>query len=54
MPNCSPLGPLRPPTFPNDEGYDELVLARAIPLRSGLRDSPSSRAEFFTLTGVPH
>ena len=21
-------------TFPNDEGYDELVLARAIPLRS--------------------
>src|SRR5215467_9323915 len=23
-----------PTTFPNDEGYDELVLARAIPIRS--------------------
>jgi GTP cyclohydrolase IA len=26
--------PFRPPTFPNDEGYDELVVARSIPLRS--------------------
>ncbi len=26
--------PFRATTFPNDEGYDELVLARAIPLRS--------------------
>lgn len=26
--------PFRPTTFPNDEGYDELVLARAIPIRS--------------------
>ncbi len=26
--------PFRPTTFPNDEGYDELVLARAIPLHS--------------------
>jgi len=24
----------RPTTFPNDEGYDELVLARSIPIRS--------------------
>jgi len=26
--------PFRPTTFPNDEGYDELVVARSIPLRS--------------------
>ena len=26
--------PFRPTTFPNDEGYDELVLARDIPFRS--------------------
>ncbi|MEV0268003.1 GTP cyclohydrolase I FolE [Hamadaea sp. NPDC050747] len=26
--------PFRPTTFPNDEGYDELVLARDIPIRS--------------------
>jgi GTP cyclohydrolase IA len=26
--------PFRPTTFPNDEGYDELVLARSIPVRS--------------------
>jgi GTP cyclohydrolase IA len=26
--------PFAPTTFPNDEGYDELVLARAIPFRS--------------------
>ena len=26
--------PLRLTTFPNDEGYDELVLARAIPFRT--------------------
>ena len=26
--------PFEPTTFPNDEGYDELVLARAIPVRS--------------------
>lgn len=26
--------PFRPTTFPNDEGYDELVLARGIPIRS--------------------
>jgi GTP cyclohydrolase IA len=26
--------PFQPTTFPNDEGYDELVLARAIPVRS--------------------
>ncbi|MBS9532010.1 GTP cyclohydrolase I FolE [Mycobacterium sp. M1] len=26
--------PFEPTTFPNDEGYDELVLARDIPLRS--------------------
>lgn len=26
--------PFRPTTFPNDEGYDELVLARSIPIRS--------------------
>jgi GTP cyclohydrolase I len=33
MPSCSPP-PFAATTFPNDEGYDELVLARAIPLRS--------------------
>ena len=32
MPSCSPP-PFAATTFPNDEGYDELVLARAIPLR---------------------
>jgi GTP cyclohydrolase I len=26
--------PFEPTTFPNDEGYDELVLARSIPVRS--------------------
>ena len=26
--------PFRPTTFPNDEGYDELVVARAIPFHS--------------------
>ena len=26
--------PLRLTTFPNDEGYDELVLARSIPFRT--------------------
>ena len=26
--------PFSPTTFPNDEGYDELVVARSIPLRS--------------------
>jgi GTP cyclohydrolase IA len=26
--------PFRPTNFPNDEGYDELVVARSIPLRS--------------------
>jgi GTP cyclohydrolase I len=26
--------PFKPTTFPNDEGYDEMVLARDIPLRS--------------------
>jgi GTP cyclohydrolase IA len=29
-----PPAPFRPTTFPNDEGYDELVVARSIPLRS--------------------
>ncbi len=43
-------------TFPNDEGYDELVLARAIPstFLGTLRADPRSRAEFFALAGVPH
>ena len=53
--------PLRLTTFANDEGYDELVLARAIPFRTvtsallgTLRADPRSRAEFFALAGVPH
>ena len=29
-------------TFPNDEGYDELVLARAIPVRAVCEHSPAS------------
>ena len=32
--SCSSPRPFDLTTFPNDEGYDELVLARAIPLRS--------------------
>jgi GTP cyclohydrolase I len=40
--------PFAATTFPNDEGYDELVLARAIPLRSVLRAPPSP------FTGVAH
>ena len=33
-PSCSRRGAFDLTTFPNDEGYDELVLARGIPLRS--------------------
>ena len=33
-PSCSRPRPLRLTTFPNDEGYDELVLARDIPFRT--------------------
>ena len=42
--------PLRLTTFANDEGYDELVLARATvtsTLLGTLRADPRSRAEFF-------
>ena len=33
-PSCSPRAPFNPTTFPNDEGYDELVVARDIPFHS--------------------
>ncbi|WP_406122516.1 GTP cyclohydrolase I [Streptomyces canus] len=33
-PNCFSPRPFDLTTFPNDEGYDELVLARSIPVRS--------------------
>ena len=35
--------PLLLTTFANDEGYDELVLAREIPFRSRMTPSPSRR-----------
>src|SRR4030095_201458 len=34
FPELRTRAPCSPPTFPNDEGYDELVVARSIPLRS--------------------
>ena len=33
-PSCSRRAPFPPTTFPNDEGYDELVVVRAIPFHS--------------------
>jgi GTP cyclohydrolase I len=51
--------PFRLTTFPNDEGYDELVLARAIPFRTPVRAPHAAvlrrraRAEFFALARVP-
>ena len=33
-PSCSPPRPFNLTTFPNDEGYDELVVARDIPFHS--------------------
>jgi hypothetical protein len=48
--------PLQLTTFPNDEGYDELVLVRAIPfgtaLAGTLRTDARSPAEFFALAGI--
>jgi len=40
--------PFSATTFPNDEGYDELVLAKAIPLRS------ICEHHFLPFTGVAH
>lgn len=40
--------PFRLTTFPNDEGYDELVLARSIPMRSVCEH------HLFPFTGVAH
>ena len=34
MPRCSRPRPFNPTTFPNDEGYDELIVVRAIPFHS--------------------
>ena len=34
MSSCSLPQPFRATTFPNDDGYDELVVARAIPFHS--------------------
>ena len=33
-PSCSRPSPFEPTTFPNDEGYDELIVARSIPFHS--------------------
>ena len=47
-PSCSPREPFDLTTFPNDEGYDELVLARDIPFHS------LCQHHLLPFTGVAH